>query len=87
MHDGNGLTNEEEILTHHTNPNLADTDGDGYSDGIEVQNGSDPLNKSNIPELIEASIAIKLTFGTNTGHRYRLRHPDLGWNQDEPTWR
>ncbi|MBI2926815.1 MAG: putative Ig domain-containing protein [Verrucomicrobia bacterium] len=32
-----------------TNPNKADTDGDGVSDGIEVQYGTDPNNPSQFP--------------------------------------
>lgn len=39
--DQDGLTNEEEKL-YGTNPNSSDTDGDGYSDGVEVKSGYDP---------------------------------------------
>ncbi len=39
--DCDGLTNAEEAL-YKTNPNNADTDGDGYSDGVEVRSGYDP---------------------------------------------
>jgi hypothetical protein len=34
--DNDGLTNLAEINIHGTNPNLADTDGDGINDGSEV---------------------------------------------------
>ena len=40
--DCDGLTNAEEKL-YGTDPNNPDTDGDGYSDGVEVQSGYDPL--------------------------------------------
>jgi len=40
--DCDGLTNAEEAL-YGTDPNNADTDGDGYSDGVEVKSGYDPL--------------------------------------------
>jgi len=40
--DCDGLINTEEKL-YGTNPDLADTDGDGYSDGVEVKSGYDPL--------------------------------------------
>src|SRR3989338_302605 len=40
--DNDGLTNSEEDYWT-TNPNNADTDGDGYLDGDEVVNGYDPL--------------------------------------------
>lgn len=71
--DGDGLTDEAEVLNYQTDPRSPDTDGDGCSDGVEVQNGSDPNNRSNIPEILEAQIAIKLNVGTNVGHRYRLQ--------------
>lgn len=40
--DQDGLSNEEERL-YKTDPNKRDTDGDGYSDGVEVASGYDPL--------------------------------------------
>ena len=43
--DGDGLTDEDEVLIHHTDPNNPDTDGDGLSDGDEVLvYKTDPLN-------------------------------------------
>ena len=41
--DNDGLINLDEAW-YHTNPHLWDTDGDGYSDGEEVAQGSDPLD-------------------------------------------
>ena len=43
--DQDGLTNEEEQL-YGTDPQKADTDGDGYSDGAEVRSGYNPLKPS-----------------------------------------
>ncbi len=40
--DRDGLSNSEEE-TLGTNPKIADTDGDGYSDGVEVESGYNPL--------------------------------------------
>jgi len=40
--DNDGLTDMEEINTYGTDPNNIDTDGDGYVDGEEVENGFDP---------------------------------------------
>lgn len=42
--DGDTLLDSEESQLYGTNPNVADTDGDGYGDGVEVANGYDPLN-------------------------------------------
>lgn len=41
--DGDGLFNQDETSVYHTNPNVADTDGDGVSDGEEVYLGTNPL--------------------------------------------
>lgn len=40
--DQDGLTDEEEYM-YGTDINNADTDGDGYRDGVEVESGYDPL--------------------------------------------
>lgn len=40
--DQDGLSDQEEKL-YGTNPQSADTDGDGYSDGAEIKSGYDPL--------------------------------------------
>ena len=42
--DGDGYTNEEEVYALHTNPWLADSDGDGLSDPLELLYGSDPMD-------------------------------------------
>lgn len=42
--DGDGITNEDEVNIYGTDPNNPDTDGDGIDDGVEIANGSDPLD-------------------------------------------
>ncbi|GHC11140.1 LamG-like jellyroll fold domain-containing protein [Cerasicoccus arenae] len=44
--DNDGLTNIEE-QAEQTNPLLADTDGDLFDDGVEVDHGLDPLSPNN----------------------------------------
>ncbi len=41
--DSDGLTDYEETNFYQTNLSIADTDGDGFSDGAEVKNGFNPL--------------------------------------------
>ncbi|MDO8480575.1 MAG: hypothetical protein Q7S65_02030, partial [Nanoarchaeota archaeon] len=53
--DNDGLTNLEEysqLLTNQwaLNPKNPDTDGDGFTDGDEVSQGSDPTDPSSVPE-------------------------------------
>lgn len=46
--DEDGLTNLDEY-TRNTNPIKKDTDGDGYGDKEEIDNGTDPLDPSSYP--------------------------------------
>ena len=43
-YDVDGLYDDEETWLYYTDPYRWDTDGDGYSDGIEIAEGSGPLN-------------------------------------------
>lgn len=45
--DGDGLSNADEER-YKANPFLPDTDGDGYTDGAEVQNGYDPAGPGSL---------------------------------------
>lgn len=42
--DADGIPDYQEIEALRTNPNKKDTDGDGIDDGVEVREGSNPLN-------------------------------------------
>ena len=42
--DGDGLSDDDEINLYGTDPALADTDGGGVDDGLEVATGTDPLD-------------------------------------------
>lgn len=52
--DQDGLTNSEEKV-YGTDPYKADTDGDGYSDGIEVRSGYNPLKPAPGDKIVNAS--------------------------------
>jgi formylglycine-generating enzyme required for sulfatase activity len=58
--DNDGLTNYQEIITHGTNPDLADTDGDGINDGAEVQQGRRPK----VAEAVVSNLVAKQRTGT-----------------------
>jgi uncharacterized repeat protein (TIGR01451 family) len=50
--DQDGLSDVEETGTYGTDPNNADTDGDGVEDGVEVGHGSDPLDFASVPPMM-----------------------------------
>jgi hypothetical protein len=56
--DQDGLLNSEE-LAWGTNPDNPDSDGDGYSDGVEVKSGYDPLKPAPGDKIIEQTTARK----------------------------
>ena len=42
--DGDGILNDDETNIYGTDPTNPDTDGDGIDDGVEIGNGTDPLD-------------------------------------------
>lgn len=54
--DHDSLTNLQEYVRG-TNPRLADSDGDGFSDSEEVQYGSDPLQQNSQPTPVLARVS------------------------------
>lgn len=55
--DGDGLTDEEEIIVG-TDPLNPDTDGDGFPDGLELALGSNPLDPNSIPDIRPPSVFV-----------------------------
>ncbi|MDB4669363.1 hypothetical protein OAF19_01665 [bacterium] len=47
--DEDGLSNYQEIIVLGTDPNNGDSDGDGYGDGLEQDEGTDPKDNASIP--------------------------------------
>ena len=75
--DEDGLSDYEELNTWGTNPVLADTDGDGWDDGVEVTLGQqlNPL-VANMPKLeleITSSPSVDLNYSISEGDRKSTR--------------
>ncbi|MBU1038912.1 L,D-transpeptidase family protein [Patescibacteria group bacterium] len=79
--DNDGLSDQQETDIYHTNPNLADTDGDGYLDGQEIANGYSPLHKDKklievdtdkdyLPDAWEIALGTNLTNPDSDGDKY-----------------
>jgi hypothetical protein len=49
--DRDGLSDFEEHFARQTNPNNSDTDGDGWPDGLELANRTNPLDVASKPSL------------------------------------
>ncbi len=47
--DNDGLLDDMERTLYHSDPNVVDTDGDGYPDGVEIKSGYSPINNKKIP--------------------------------------
>jgi hypothetical protein len=47
--DSDALLDGPEVMVYLTDPVLADTDGDTFSDGAEVAAGTDPLDPNSFP--------------------------------------
>jgi hypothetical protein len=78
--DSDGLSNFAEVVTYGTNPILADSDGDGFDDGFETNNGFNPTLYTSTPEGI-ASVrtlpgsvpaAVQFLFYAAKGAVYRI---------------
>lgn len=50
-YDNDGISNEDEIYLYFTNPERIDSDNDGFLDGFEIANGTDPLDNTDFPNL------------------------------------
>lgn len=54
--DGEGLSDEDEIYVHGTDPRLGDTDGDGQSDRVEVIAGTGARDPDSLFAVIQVAI-------------------------------
>jgi len=71
--DNDGLLDRDEIKIYHTDAQNADTDGDGFSDGLEIKNGYSPLKGAGATlgqidtDNDGLSDRFELAFGTDLG--------------------
>ena len=69
--DNDGLSDYDEVKIYHTDPNKADTDGDGFTDGAEITHSYSPLQgKKKTLEQIDTdkdglSDRFEIAFGTD----------------------
>ena len=59
--DQDALTDKDEVETHHTDPLKSDTDGDGFLDGWEIENGTDPLSENKTLDVTETVEMLDVT--------------------------
>jgi hypothetical protein len=84
--DADGLSDEDEVLIYHTDPDNADTDGDGHTDGQEVMAGTNPLVPNfgfSISCQPQGTNALKLSWYSDVGTSNDLEFsPTL----EPPSW-
>ncbi len=65
--DNDGLNDFAELMLTHTDPLVADTDGDGYSDQAETVASSDPNDAQSLPQYAMYSVPFTETFEAVAG--------------------
>jgi Bacterial TSP3 repeat len=72
--DSDGLSDYDELNFYNTNPYNADSDGDGFSDGEEVQNGYNPLGES--MSIYSDELLTALVYGANDDDEFESFYVD-----------
>jgi hypothetical protein len=81
--DFDGLSDTAELVVHHTNPAIPDTDRDSFPDGAEIAAGKNPLDASSLPvATFTTHSAIELEFPTRIGATNEIQT-----SSDLKTWR
>ena len=73
-----GLSDAYEVNTSHTNPLLADTDGDGVEDAVEITAGTNPNDPRSVLIVTtsqrNANGSFTLSWAAAVGKTYRVLH-------------
>jgi hypothetical protein len=71
--DHDGLTYYDEVVIYKTNPESADSDGDGFDDLFEINTGFDPNSASSTPDAVSSiRTAVEFRFNAASGVSYRI---------------
>ncbi|MHA1304800.1 MAG: hypothetical protein ACTSPI_13970, partial [Candidatus Heimdallarchaeaceae archaeon] len=62
--DFDGLYDDDELNIYDTDPNDSDTDDDAFSDGFEIEKGTDPLEPLSYPKLYSTIFSDNFEAGT-----------------------
>jgi hypothetical protein len=84
--DADGLSDEAEVLVYHTDPDNADTDGDGHTDGQEIMAGTDPLVPNfgfSLSCKPEGANALRFNWYSDAGYLYDL---EFSATLESPSW-
>ncbi len=80
------MTDGAEVNIYQSNPNIKDTDSDGFEDGFEVSTGFSPTLATSTPDALSSiRTAVEFRFNAASGVSYRIEgSTDLvEWNTVE----
>jgi len=75
------------VNTYESNPNVVDTDGDGFDDGFEVSTGFSPTSPASTPDALSSiRTAAEYRFNAANGISYRIEASTdfVNWQTIEP---
>jgi hypothetical protein len=79
--DGDSLSDGDEVNKHKTSPLLFDTDGDFIPDGLEIQTGTNPLDKNSydLNKATASSVVKPSAFVLTTSLLFPVATQQLSW--------